>query len=830
MIPVSLDENFARYPHGIFGFQFASAANNGHEANQLISNSGGTGIETVRAINRAQKYFVEETRLGIPIIPFDEALHGLVRQGAVSYPQSIALAASFDTTLMNAVASQIAFEVKERGIRMVLSPVVNVVSDPRWGRVEETYGEDPYLVTQMALAFVKAFEREGIISTPKHFVVNSGDGGQDSYPVHYSERYMEEVFYPPFRALVNQVSLLSIMTAYNSVNGRPCSQHEWLLNELLRKSWGFDGFVISDAGATGGANVLHFTAKDYTDATVQSFNAGLDVIFQTSFDHYPLFYDAFQKKRIDQSVIDSAVARVLRAKFELGLFENPYVNERLLHNVTVPDVPLQAARESIVLLKNRNKALPLSRNIKVAVIGPDAVEGRLGGYSRQGNAEVTILEGIQHSVGTANVVYAEGCGRNEDSLITVAPFFLYHIDQGKQIPGLKAEYFNNISMQGMPVLTRVDPAVDFAWTLFSPQHGVVNYDFYSVRWTGMLKSPGTRVFNIGLRGDDGYRLYINDSLIIDNWQKQSVRTITVPYRFEEGKNYALRLEFYESVGSAHAALMWDAGMNTSEEEKIDFAVQTAQSCDVAVVVAGIEEGEFRDRASLHLPGRQEDMIRKIAAGGKPVIVVLVGGGPVIVTDFADDIDGLLAVWYPGDQGGTAVADVLFGQYNPAGRLPVAFPSSEAQLPWVYYHQPTGRGDDYLDMSGKPYYPFGYGLSYTNFTYSALSLGSNHVSPSDSTSVSFVLSNSGKTAGDEVVQLYIRDELASVSRPMMELKGFQRVHLEAGESKTIVFVITPEMLSMLNEQMERVVEPGTFRIMIGTSSNDIRLREILRVEQ
>lgn len=829
MIPADLNVDLSKFPNGIFGFQFASSGRQSDGAEQMLNYSGAGITETVKAINKAQKYFVEKTRLGIPIIPFDEALHGLVRGGATSFPQSIGLAATFDTNLMSEVASRIAFEVKERGIRMILSPVLNVAVDPRWGRVEETYGEDPYLVTQMALAYISAFEKLGIITTPKHFIANSADGGRDSYPVQYSERLMEEVFYPPFKAVIQQGGATSIMTAYNSFDGKPCSQSHFLLTEKLKKEWGFRGFVISDAGATGGANVLHFTAKDYTDATKQSIEAGLDVIFQTSYDHYPLFYDAFQNNLIDKNAIDSAVARVLRAKFELGLFENPYVDERILRDVAMPELPLKAARECVVLLKNQDSILPLKKNISVAVIGSDAVEGRLGGYSREGSAEVTILEGIQRKIGSSNVKFSPGCGRYDELLSTIPSENLSHWDSGKVFPGLKAEYFNNISLEGVPVLRRVDNKIDFGWTLFSPQQGVVNYDYYSVRWEGILKAPGTGMYNIGFSGDDGYRLYINDSLVIDNWHKQSVGTTTVPYMFHENQSYSLRAEFFESVGNARIKMVWNAGLTDSSDLKINNAVQAAQSCDAAIVVAGIEEGEFRDRASLNLPGRQEEMIREIAQTGKPVIVVLVGGGPVVVTDFLKDIDGLIDVWYPGDMGGTAVADVLFGDYNPAGRLPVSFPVDEAQLPYVYYHKPTGRGDDYLDMTGKPMFPFGYGLSYTTFEYSDLHFSKQKLSADENCVVSCTIRNSGSRNGDEVVQLYIRDELASVSRPMMELKGFQRVYVPAGESKKIEFEITPDMLSMLNEQMQRVVEPGTFRIMIGTSANNIRLRGIIEVE-
>jgi len=831
MIPADQNIDLKKYPHGIFGFQFATAALDNNCVEQLLNYSSGvTAYETAKAINAAQKYCINETRLGIPIIPFDEALHGLVRNGATAFPQSIALAATFDTTLMADVAEQIAFEVKERGIRMILSPVLNVAVDARWGRVEETYGEDPFLVTQMALAYINAFEKNGIITTPKHFIANSGDGGRDSYPVPYNERMMEEVFYPPFKAVIEKGLATSIMTAYNSFDGRPCSQSHFLLTEKLKKEWGFRGFVISDAGATGGANVLHFTAKDYTDATKQSIEAGLDVIFQTSFDHYPLFYDAFEKNLIDIKAIDSAVARVLRAKFVLGLFEHPYVDEKILCDVSVPDLPVKAARESVVLLKNDDDFLPLKKNISVAVIGTDAIEGRLGGYSREGCAEVTIYNGIQDKIGKENVHYKPGCGRSDGIVKPFPDEFLFHRESGKLAPGLEAEYFNNISLDGNPVLERIDKNINFAWTLFSPEQGVVNYDFYSVRWEGILMIPATDYYNIGIAGDDGYRLYINDSLVIDNWNKQSVDTTLVPYFFHQDKKYSLRVEFFESVGNARVKLIWNTDVMDSSDIKISEAAQTAQSCDVAIVVAGIEEGEFRDRASLRLPGRQEEMIREIAETGKPVIVVLVGGGPVVVTDFIDDIDGLLDVWYPGDLGGTAVADILFGDYNPAGRLPISFPVDEAQLPYVYYHKPTGRGDDYLDMTGKPMFPFGYGLSYTTFHYSDVQFSKGVIGTDEKCVVSCTVKNTGDYSGDEVVQLYIRDELSSVSRPMMELKGFKRVYIESGDSKKIEFEITPDMLSMLNDQMQRVVEPGTFRIMIGASSNDIRLRGILTVEE
>ena len=358
MIPGDLSDGKEKYKHGIFGFQVATKGKSGNEAEQLLDYSGGgTAKETAELINEIQKYFIEETRLGIPIIPFDEALHGLVRDGATAFPQSIGLAASWDTTLVGDVAHAIAMEVKTRGIRQILSPVLNIARDVRWGRTEETYGEDPFLTTQMGISFISEFENLNILTTPKHFIANVGDGGRDSYPIHFNERLMEEIYFPAFKACFQKAKAWSVMTSYNSLDGRQCTANDWLLNEKLKEEWGFNGFVISDAGATGGANVLHFTAKNYAESTQQAIESGLDVIFQTSYNHYTLFYKAFETGMISEAAINEAVRRVLRAKFKLGLFENPYINqdEAKKWNGTEANKKLakKAASESIVLLKNK---------------------------------------------------------------------------------------------------------------------------------------------------------------------------------------------------------------------------------------------------------------------------------------------------------------------------------------------------------------------------------------------------------------------------------------------------------------------------------------------
>jgi len=836
MIPGDITEEKEKFRHGIFGFQVATKSSTGNEVEQILEYStGGNAKETALRINEMQKFFLEETRLGIPIIPFDEALHGLIREDATVFPQSIGLAASFNIKLMDTVAAAIATELKARGIRQNLSPVINIARDVRWGRVEETYGEDPYLSSRMAVSYIKAFEERKVITTPKHFVANVGDGGRDSYPIHFNERILEEVYFPAFKASVQEANAWSIMTSYNSVDGTQATANSYLLKDKLKKDWGFKGFVISDAGAVGGANVLHFTAENYAEATKQAIEAGLDVIFQTSYDHYPLFYEAFENGIIDENAIDEAVRRVLYAKFKLGLFEDPYVNVDDMENENYvtknKGLAKLAALESMVLLKNEADLLPLRKTLKsIAVIGPDADEARLGGYSGPGNHPVSILKGLKRKVGASmNVAYAEGLGRTAVDYAAIPESQFFHLVDGKRQAGLKAEYYNNIKLEGEPALSRIDANIDFRWTLFSPDPSKINYDFFSARWEGKIQVPNSGKIDIGIEGDDGYRLYINGELFIDNWRKQTVQQITKPYHFEKDQTYDIKVEFFETRGNVWFKLIWNADIPNNWQNKLADAVSLAKNSDVAIVCVGIEEGEFKDRASLSLPGHQETMIKAIARTGTPTVVLLIGGSAITMQNWRGEVSAIMDAWYPGEEGGNAIADVLFGDYNPAGRLPITFPIHESQLPLYYNHKPTGRGDDYINLRGKPLYPFGYGLSYTQFDYSNLQINKNSIKPSESAQIQFSLSNIGEYDGDEVVQLYIKDELASVARPIIELKGFQRIHLKQGETKTVQFEITPAMLTLLNKEMAPVVEPGDFRIMIGSSSNDIRLREILSVE-
>lgn len=829
MSPGSLDDSTHDYSNGSFGLQIRMPEGS------PASRAAATRVAWVRRhtarIDSVQRSFVERTRLGIPIIPFEEALHGLMAEGATIFPQAIGLAASWDTAIARRVAEVAAIETRARGIRQVLSPVVNIATDVRWGRVEETYGEDPYLSSLFGDVFVRAFESGGVIATPKHFVANVGDGGRDSYPIDLSRRLLEELHFPPFVSAVINAGARSVMTSYNSVDGMPATQNAWLLNETLKGAWRFRGFVISDAAATGGATVLHRTEPNTPAAAKHAWEAGLDVVFQSTWEQHRPYWEAVRTGMVREAVIDSAVMRVLRAKFQLGLFEEPYAPAGGQAGAGDDSARQALAREaagaSLVLLTNRGGALPLRRDLRsIAVIGTDAVEARLGGYSAPVVAPpVTILQGIRAAAGPGVAIrHAPGPGRAAPGP-TIVP------DDALRLPdtaaaGLRGEYWDNNRLAGPPRLTRRDPRIDFLWTLGSPGRGIP-VDWYSARWTGRLRIPdgGRRV---GIEGNDGYRLWIDGRLVVDNWQKSSYRTVLTGEPVPAGE-HDLRVEFFESTGTVRLRLVWEDGSGAARgDAAIAEAVALARASDVAVVVAGIEEGEFRDRARLSLPGRQAELIEAVAATGTPVVVVVIGGSAVTMSRWLDRVGAVVMAWYPGEQGGHAVADVLFGAVNPAGRLPITFPLEEGQLPLVYNHKPTGRGDDYVDLSGHPLFPFGHGLSYTTFEYDSLRFDRDTIGPGDSVRVSFTVRNSGRRAGHEVAQLYVRDLLASVARPVQELKGFERVSLQPGESRRVSMMLTPRHLRMLDGSGRWVVEPGAFRVTVGASSRDLRLRGTLTV--
>jgi beta-glucosidase len=677
----------------------------------------------------------------------------------------------------------------------------------------------------MGAAFVRAFEEAGVVTTPKHFVANVGEGGRDSYPIAWSERALAERYFPPFVAALG-AGARSIMTAYNSVDGLPATQNRRLLREILKGDWAFSGFVISDASATSGATVLHMTEASTATAATRAFAAGLDVVFQSQYGQQRPYLDAFRRGLIPLTTIDEAVSRVLRVKFQLGLFEQPYVDagEAAAANGHADHraVAREAAAKSLVLLRNHGGVLPLTKTMRsIAVIGVDAEEARLGGYSGSGNDVVSVLEGITRAVGSATAVrFERGPGRSTGTFTVVPAEQLSATVDGVPARGLRGEYFDNPRLEGAPRFRRTDARMDFRWTLNSPGRGIP-FDWYSVRWTGTLTVPsGVEPARVGVEGNDGYRLYLDDGLVLDNWIKRSYGTRTVEVA---PGTYRIRLEYFEATGNARVRLVWDdPRVADTSGAAVDRAVALARGSDVVVIVAGVEEGEFRDRARLGLPGLQPELINAVAGTGKPTVVVLVGGS-AITMPWLERADAVLHAWYPGEAGGDAIADVIFGDVNPAGRLPVTFPVAEGQLPLSYNHKPTGRGDDYVDLTGQPLFPFGFGLSYTTFEYSDLVLDPAETTADGAVTVRCRIRNSGTRAGDEVVQLYVRDVLASVARPVMELRGFTRVHLRPGEEREISVRLGRDDFRMLDERMQWVVEPGVFRILVGSSSKDIRLR-------
>lgn len=774
--------------------------------------------------NQYQRRAIEETRLGIPVIIHDEALHGCVARGCTSFPQAIGLAATWDPNLMYRVARIIGRETRARGIHQVLSPVVNIARDVRAGRTEETYGEDPYLTGVMGGAFCQALRDEGVVATPKHYAANFvGDGGRDSNEIHFSERILREIYFPGFHSCF-KAGALSVMSAYNSLDGIPCTSNNWLLNEVLKWEWGFPGFVVSDYGAAAGVFHSHRVASTLEEAAKLCLEGGLDVELPGVYIYGEPLVRAVQEGMIDQRALDEAVRRVLRAKFLIGLFDRPYANpdeaEKVCGSADNSQVALEAERKAIVLLKNDGGLLPLERNKirRIAVIGPCADQVRLGGYSGEPPRGVTPLEGIRNLVNPGTeVIFVRGCNIEIGKVyFNAIPSTFLRTENGEE--GLRGEYFSNRDFQGAPALVRVDKGVNFDWGTGAPAPNLPS-DNFSVRWVGKLIPPETRTYEIYARTDDGVRLWIDGKLLIDSWRDRAASTDTAVIRLEAGKEYDIKLEYYEHGGFAVAQLGWDYGKRELPTG-IYEAATAAKNADVAVIFVGIVEGEGQDRANINLPGFQEELINEVVKTGTPTVVVLIAGSAV-TGDWIDRVPAILMAWYPGQEGGTAIAETLFGLNNPGGKLPITWPRYVGQLPLYYNFKPTGRGYDYVDMPGSPLFPFGHGLSYTRFQYSNLKINANE--DTGDVEISFDLRNAGERTGDEVAQLYIHDVVASVARPLKELKRFKRVTLAPGESTTITFHLTPDDLAFYDINMRKVVEPGEFEVMIGSSSADIRLR-------
>ncbi|MFN3814612.1 glycoside hydrolase family 3 N-terminal domain-containing protein [Brevundimonas sp.] len=668
------------------------------------------GRQTVEYINAAQRWATEQTRLGIPLIFHEESLHGYTARGATSFPQSIALASTWDPELITRVFNVASREMRARGVHLTLAPVVDVARDPRWGRIEETYGEDPHLVSEMGLAVIRGYQGETlplaqdrVFVTLKHMTGHGEpENGINVGPAQISERVLREVFFPPFERAVRELPVRSIMASYNEIDGLPSHANRWLLNDVLREEWGYDGLIVSDYFAIREMVTRHQMFANIQDATVRAMDAGVDIELPDGegFTHLPALV---AEGRVSEAQIDNAVRRILTMKFEAGLFENPYADPETADALTAtPDaiaLARQVAGRAITLLKNDNQTLPLRAQGlgRLAVLGTHAVDTPIGGYSDIPRHVVSVLEGLEAEAeqGGFEVVYSEGVRLTES----------------------REWAADDVDL--------VDPAVN------------------------------------------------------------------------------ARL--------------------------IEEAVAVARQSDVIVMVLGENEQLSReawaeshlgDRADLQLVGQQMDLARAIFALNKPTIVLLLNGRPLAVGELVEQADALIQGWYLGQETGNAVADVLFGRVNPGGKLPVTIPRSVGQLPVFYNHKPTARRG-YLFDETSPLFPFGYGLSYTSFRMSAPRLTSPTIRVGEAAQVQVDVTNTGRVAGDEVVQIYVRDDHASITRPVLELKAFERVTLQPGETRTVTLDLSPEALSLWDLNMQRVVEPGTFTIHAGPNSVDLQ---------
>ncbi|HEX5085114.1 MAG TPA: glycoside hydrolase family 3 N-terminal domain-containing protein [Blastocatellia bacterium] len=657
--------------------------------------------------NAVQKWLKENTRLGIPAMFHDEALHGHMATGSTSFPTPISLASSWDPELISRIFTVAALESRIRGGHQVLGPNLDLARDPRWGRTEETYGEDPYLASRLGVACIKALQGPGpgvdgehVMATAKHYAAHGQpESGTNVGPSNISERILREIFLPTFEAAVKEAGVLSVMPSYNEIDGVPSHASHLLLQKILRQEWGFRGLIAADYNAIEQLQTLHHVAANRAEAAKLALEAGVDIELPDP-DVYPSLIQLINDGKVSMATLDRSVANVLRAKFMLGLFENPYVDPeravKLTNSKAHKDLAAEAARRSITLLKNEGGLLPLDRaKLKsIAIIGPNAAGVHLGGYSDAAPGHgVSVLEGVRNKAGEQiKVNYAEGC---------------------------------KITKEG------------------------------------------------------------------GNWWADS-----------------------SQLGDAE-----------TDAKLIAEAVEAAKASDVAVLVVGGNEdtnkegwanNHLGDRDSLDLVGRQNDLVKAVLETGKPTVVMLINSAPLSINYIAEKVSAILEGFYLGEETGVAVADVLFGDYNPGGKLAVSFPRSVGQLPIAYNHKPSARRG-YLFTSKEPLFPFGHGLSYTTFEYSTPNVTPAQIGPSGRAEVSVTVRNTGKRAGDEVVQLYIRDLVSSVTRPVMELKDFKRVTLAPGESRTVNFTITPDKLSFLDINMNRIVEPGAFDIMVGTSS-------------
>jgi beta-glucosidase len=792
-------------------------------------------------------------RLGVPKYEWwNEGLHGVAFAGyATNFPQVIGMAATWDTDLVHRMAEIISTEARAKYNQAMRddqremffgltfwAPNVNIFRDPRWGRGQETYGEDPFLTGRMAVAFVTGMQGDDlhhfrVVSTPKHFAVHSGpEPLRHGFDAAISPHDLEDTYLPAFRDAISEAHAQSVMCAYNAVDGVPACASSMLLRDHLRDAWGFDGYVVSDCAAVADISTGHEFAPDFAHASAVAVKAGTDL--ECGYGEgraFPALADAVKQGLIEEADIDTAVKRLFRARFRLGMFDPPesyaYGRIPITENNSAEHrkVALQAAREAMVLLKNEGGFLPLTPEIRtIAVVGPTAelVQSLQGNYNGPPPQPVFPIAGIERRFGTpARVLYAQGSTLVEGLGIPIAHTALRSTD-GQE--GLSGEYFDNLDLGGQPVAVRTDRSVNFNWDKLIPVDGL-HRNNYSVRWSGTLTPPAAGDYRLGGRvnvcyaceSHEQFRLYVDGKLLVESGEERSA---DASIHFENTEPHALRLEYVHYTSSAGIDLTWQPPASALRAE----AVAAAKQSDVVVAFVGLSpqlEGEEMpvelegfeggDRTEITLPGVQRDLLEALRATRVPLVAVLTSGSALAVGDLQEHATAILHAWYPGEEGGTAIAETLAGDNNPAGRLPLTFYASRDQLPPFEDYSMASR--TYRYFGGKPLYGFGYGLSYSQFGYRNLTLPSESVPAGDPVMVGVDVKNLSQRAGDEVVELYLTQPKMALT-PLRTLGGFERVHIEPGQTVHVELELTPRTLGQVDEEGRRVVVPGTYTVAVG----------------
>ncbi len=791
----------------------------------------------------------------------NEALHGVVRPGKFTvFPQAIGMAATWNPILIHDVSTAISDEARalwnelEQGKNQLQkfsdllafwSPTVNMARDPRWGRTPETYGEDPYLTSKIGVAFVTGLQGDDaryikVVATPKHFAANNEEHNRFECKAVMSERALRSYYLPAFKALITEGKAQSIMTAYNAINGIPCTANKMLLTDILRNEWGFNGYIVSDCGAPGFLVTPHNYAPTHEDAAAMAMKAGLDLECGGYCNECFIFRDylpkAFDMGKVTESEITSSAFRVLRSRFKLGLFDDPSLNPYTTISPSVigsakhQTLSLETAHQSIVLLKNQKNILPLdSKKIKsIAVFGINAFTSELGDYSGVPlNAAISPLQGIINKVGkNVTVRSLPWLGKMAQHEIIPSGTFVYD-ENGKLKNGLRVEYFTNPNLEGNGILGTTenilfDPANQ-------PPNPIIPPVPLSIRWTGLIVPNISGTYMLGIKKIGGCKLYVNDTLVLDHWWND-IDKDAITLSLKAGKSYTIKMEYACRNGNAYCALSWKTPDKKESESNVAEKA-LAKKSDAVIVVLGVNksiEMEGRDRTSLELPEDQQQFIQEIYKANPKTIVVLVAGSSLAINWIQQNVPAVINAWYPGEQGGNAIADVLFGDYNPAGRLPLTYYNSTNDLP-AFSDYEVFNGRTYMYFDKKPLYAFGYGLSYTTFNYTNISVDKSSIHRDDTITVSVDVRNSGKYNGDEVVQLYLQHGNTLLKLPYKELKGFKRISLKKGETQTVQFNLSRKDLSYWNEKNEFVLDAAPLNIQIGAASDDIRQEIALMVK-